>query len=81
MPRFLDGDRVKWRSLFDEEAISRGVVIGRFYAYTPHRASWGWKYLSLLDSESYSIEFCAADTVWEKDLEAITNEEGCDYSS
>ncbi len=80
VPKFLYGDRVKWRLLPDEDEIKAGVIIGRFYAYAPHRVSWGWKYLILLDAESYSIKFCAADTAGEECLEAIT-EEDCDYST
>ncbi len=73
-PRFLFGNHVRWQSIAEsqEDEIDQGVVIGSFYAYAPHRACWNWKYMILLDAESYSIAFCVADIAWEEHLEAIT---------
>lgn len=70
-PKFLYGDRLQWKPLFDTNETDRGVVIGRFYAFAPHRCQWGWKYLILLAPESPSAQFCVADTCWEEHLGAI----------
>lgn len=71
-PSFLYGDRLKWRPLPEEYETDTGVVIGRFYTYAANRRQWTWKYLILLDKESYSAQFCIADTAWEHHLEAVT---------
>jgi hypothetical protein len=52
------------------------VVIGRFYLPAPHRGlQWSWKYLILLDKDSPSAAWVAADTAWENDLEPTEQEE------
>lgn len=71
IPKFLYGDRLRWKALSDTDETDRGIVIGRFYAFAPHRRQWGWKYLIFLDSESPSAQFCVADTCWEEHLEPL----------
>ncbi|MBD1881248.1 hypothetical protein H6F70_20740 [Coleofasciculus sp. FACHB-T130] len=70
-PRFLYGDRLRWKPLSDTDETDRGIVVGRFYAFAPHRYQWAWKYLILLASESPSAQFCVADTCWEEHLEPL----------
>jgi hypothetical protein len=72
IPRFIYGDRLKWRPLSEEDETDTGIVIGRFYAYAANRHQWTWKYLIWLDPESYSTQFCIADTAWEHHLEPVT---------
>jgi len=71
IPKFLYGDRVKWKPLSDTDHIDTGVIIGRVYLFAHHRNQWAWKYLVFLDSDSYSRHFCAADAAWEQDLEPL----------
>lgn len=52
MPQFSYGDRLRWIS--DKDDTDRGVVIGRFYSFAPHRCCWQWCYLIWLDSDSLS---------------------------
>jgi hypothetical protein len=70
-PKFLYGDRLRWKPLSDTGETDRGIVIGRFYAFAPHHCQWAWKYLILLDPESLSAQFCVADTCWEEHLEPL----------
>ncbi|WP_199329083.1 hypothetical protein [Coleofasciculus sp. FACHB-1120] len=71
IPRFLYGDRLQWKPLSDTDETDRGIVIGRFYTFAPHRYQWEWKYLILLAPESPSAQFCVADTCWEEHLEPL----------
>lgn len=66
-PRYWVGDRLRWKPLNDNQQSDFGIAIGRFYAYDRRQASWAWKYLIWLDSDSPSS--CIADTAWELDLE------------
>ncbi|MEP0767658.1 hypothetical protein [Coleofasciculus sp. FACHB-SPT36] len=75
IPRFLYGDRVRWKPVSDIDKTDKGSVIGRFYAFAPHQNQWAWKYLIFLDPVSYSAAFCTADTAWEEDLEPIDGDE------
>jgi hypothetical protein len=70
-PKFLYGDRLQWKPLSDTDETDRGIAIGRFYAFAPHRCQWAWKYLILLAPESPSAQFCVADTCWEEHLEPL----------
>lgn len=70
-PKFLYGDRIQWKPLSDTDETDRGIVIGRFYAFAPHRCQWAWKYLIFLTPESPSAQFCVADTCWEEHLEPL----------
>jgi hypothetical protein len=70
-PKFLYGDRVKWKPLSETDNTDTGVIIGRFYAFAHHRHQWSWKYLIFLDTDSYSRCFCSADAAWEQDLEPL----------
>jgi hypothetical protein len=70
-PKFLYGDRIQWKPLSDTDETDRGIIIGRFYAFAPHRCQWGWKYLIFLAPESPSAQFCVADTCWEEHLEPL----------
>ncbi|HEY9650630.1 MAG TPA: hypothetical protein V6C95_08200 [Coleofasciculaceae cyanobacterium] len=70
-PKFLYGDRIQWKPLSDTGETDRGIVIGRFYAFAPHRYQWAWKYLIFLTPESTSTQFCVADTCWEEHLEPL----------
>ena len=71
MPKFTYGDRLRWKPLSDTDETDRGIVIGRFYAFAPHRYQWAWKYLIFLAPESPSAQFCVADTCWEEHLEPL----------
>ncbi|WP_339380346.1 hypothetical protein [Coleofasciculus sp. FACHB-SPT9] len=71
IPRFLYGDRLQWKPLSDTDETDRGIVIGRFYTFAPHRYQWAWKYLILIDPESPGAQFCVADTCWEEHLEPL----------
>ncbi len=64
---FAIGDRVEWKPLPDPS--DWGTVIGRFWAYAPHRRCWGWKYVIWLDQGSPSSAWIVADTAWEQDLQ------------
>jgi hypothetical protein len=70
-PKFLYGDRLRWKPLSDTDETDRGIVIGRFYAFAPHRCQWAWKYLIFLAPESPSAQFCVADNCWEEHLEPL----------
>jgi hypothetical protein len=70
-PKFLYGDRIKWKLLSDSDNTDTGIIIGRFYAFAHHCHQWSWKYLVFLDTDSYSRCFCSADTAWEQDLEPL----------
>jgi hypothetical protein len=70
-PKFLYGDRLRWKPLSDTDETDRGIVIGRFYAFASHRCQWAWKYLIFLAPESPSAQFCVADTCWEEHLEPL----------
>jgi hypothetical protein len=70
-PKFLYGDRIQWKALSDTDETDRGIVIGRFYAFVPHRCQWAWKYLIFLAPESPSAQFCVVDTCWEEHLEPL----------
>ncbi|MFB2836889.1 hypothetical protein, partial [Floridanema evergladense] len=48
-PLFWIGDRIRWKIINNKEQTDFGIVIGKFYAYARHRASWEWKYLIWLD--------------------------------
>jgi hypothetical protein len=71
MPKFLYGDRVRWKRLVETDPIDTGVILGRVYLFAHHRHLWAWKYLILLDPNSYSRRFCTADGAWEQDLESF----------
>lgn len=68
-PLYWIGDRLGWKIINDKEQTDFGIVIGKFYAYARHRASWEWKYLIWLDPNSPSS--CVTDTAWEFDLEPL----------
>jgi hypothetical protein len=70
-PCYQEGDRVRWQPLTDE--TDWGVVIGRFYAYARHQCQWAICYLIKLDQNSPSAAWTVTDTVWEQDLEPITD--------
>jgi len=70
-PKFLYGDRLRWKPLSDTDETDRGIAIGRFYAFAPHHCQWAWKYLILLAPSSPSAQFCVADTCWEEHLEPL----------
>ncbi|GAB4375256.1 MAG: hypothetical protein Kow00121_20790 [Elainellaceae cyanobacterium] len=72
MPRFLYGDRLCWLS--NGEVSDRGIVIGRFYNFAPHRCRWAWCYLLWLDSDSPSSAWVSADIAWEDDLQPLDAE-------
>jgi hypothetical protein len=67
VPRFLYGDRLCWLS--DGEVSDRGIVIGRFFNFAPHRCCWTWCYLIWLDADSPSAAWVSADIAWEDDLQ------------
>jgi hypothetical protein len=69
-PRFLDGDSVRWLLLPDHAQTDSGIVIGRFFAFAPHRGQWEWKYLVWL-KDAFPV---LADTAWEEDLELLREE-------
>jgi hypothetical protein len=73
MPRFLYGDRLCW--ICEGEVSDRGIVIGRFYSFAPHRCCWNWCYLIWLDPDSPSSAWIAADVAWEEDLQPVEAEE------
>ena len=73
MPRFLYGDRLYWLS--SGEISDRGVVIGRFYNFAPHRCCWAWCYLIWLDPDSPSSAWVSADVAWEDDLQPLEAED------
>jgi hypothetical protein len=73
-PKFLYGDRLRWKPLSDTDETDRGIVIGRFYAFAPHRCQWAWKYLIFLAPSCPSAQFCVADTCWEEHLEPLSLE-------
>lgn len=68
-PRYSEGTRVRWVSI--NENREWGVIIGRFYAFAPHHYGWMWRYVVLIDSDSPSADWVAADTAWEGDLESM----------
>lgn len=70
-PTFLYGDLLRWKPLSDTDETDRGIVIGRFYAFAPHRSQWAWKYLIFIAPESPSAQFCVTDTCWEEHLEPL----------
>lgn len=73
---FRCGDYLRWKPLSASVETDFGVVIGRFYLPAPHRGlQWSWKYLILLDKDSPSAAWVAADTAWENDLEPTEQEE------
>ncbi|MEO0405946.1 MAG: hypothetical protein AAF289_01210 [Cyanobacteria bacterium P01_A01_bin.135] len=74
VPRFLYGDRLCWVS--DGELTDWGIVIGRFYSFTPHRRRWGWCYLIWLDPDAPSSGWVKADIAWEDDLEPLATGNG-----
>lgn len=69
IPRFRDGDRLRWQS--HGEMSDWGIAIGRFYSFAPHRCRWRWCYLIWLDSDSPSAAWIKADLAWEDDLEPL----------
>jgi hypothetical protein len=71
-PRFLYGDKLRWRS--SESDSDWGIVIGRFYSFAPHRCSWTWCYLIWLSQDSASAAWTLADIAWEEDLEPLEME-------
>jgi len=71
-PRFHYGDRLHW--VPHGNATDWGLVIGRFYSYTPHSQCWQWCYLIWLDSDSPSAAWVRADIAWEDDLEPLDEE-------
>lgn len=73
---FQCGDYLRWKPLEASVEPDFGVVIGHFYLPAPHRGlQWSWKYLILLDKDSPSAAWVAADTAWENDLEPTEQEE------
>lgn len=69
MPLFLYGDHL--RLISKEDSTDWGIVIGRFYAFAPHRRGWMWCYFIWLDQDSPSSAWTDADIAWEDDLEPI----------
>ncbi|MBD2014318.1 hypothetical protein H6F96_10075 [Microcoleus sp. FACHB-53] len=71
MPHYSEGKTVRWFSAIENS--DWGIILGRFYAYAPHRCCWAWKYVVLLDKNSPSEEWCVADVAWENDLVEVNN--------
>ncbi|GAB1540960.1 hypothetical protein NUACC21_36290 [Scytonema sp. NUACC21] len=69
-PRFLFGERLRWRT--DASNTDWGIAIGRFYTFAPHRCCWMWCYLIWLSKDSPSAAWTVTDTAWEDDLEPMT---------
>jgi hypothetical protein len=40
--RYSEGKTVRWKSAIENSDF--GIILGRFYAYAPHRCCWAWKY-------------------------------------
>ncbi|MEM9152381.1 MAG: hypothetical protein AAGB19_18255 [Cyanobacteria bacterium P01_F01_bin.3] len=72
IPRFLCGDRLRWKT--QNDTTDWGIVIGRFYSFAPHRCHWHWCYLIWLDLDSPSAAWVKADIAWEDDLEPLETE-------
>lgn len=70
-PDYAEGKTVRWKSAIENS--DWGIVLGRFYAYAPHRCCWAWKYVVLLDKNSPSSDWCVADVAWENDLVEVNN--------
>lgn len=71
IPRYKEGDRVRWRPLTNH--TDWGIVTGRYYTYSRHRCSWAVCYLIRLDKDSPSAAWTSADTAWEEDLEVLSD--------
>jgi hypothetical protein len=68
-PRYLYGDKLRW--IAEGDITDWGVVIGRFYSFTPYHCAWTWCYLIWLDKLSPSAAWIVADIAWENDLERV----------
>lgn len=68
---YQEGDRVRWQTSVPNP--DWGIVMGRFYAYAPHRYQWGVSYLIQLDPNSPSAAWTRTDTAWEEDLQPISS--------
>ena len=66
MPLYLYGDKVCYQSLEDY-----GIVIGRFYAFDPHRYQWRWKYVIFANQDLGIHSWFSTYICWETDLEPL----------
>ena len=71
--KFQYGDRLRWTS--PQPTPDRGMVIGCFYTFAPHRCHWHWSYLIWFDANSPSSSWINADIAWEDDLEPLESEQ------
>lgn len=67
IPRYQEGDRVRWQPLTN--ITDWGTIIGHFYAYASHLGQWSIYYLIRLAPHSPSATWTVTDIAWEDDLE------------
>ncbi len=71
-PRYREGTKIRLTPI---DGISEwGTIIGRYFAYAPHRGMWMWRYIFWLDQNSTSAAWLKATLAWEEEIEAIESE-------